>query len=331
MNLGSAVLMMALATVVVAAIAIWLHYLFEGERLPGDLWREWKLSRTGLEDAAGRWTSAPRRSRIVVSLTTIPSRIGYIADTLKSLYDQSLPPARIVLHVPAFSDREKCPYRIPEGLKGLPGLEIRRCKDWGPATKVIPALLDLAGKPDTAVLVVDDDRIYPRWMVERFDQATAASPDDALTLAGWIVPEDLIDRPTTIRSNLFMLPPAPVRCSRLSAPREIDVMLGTMGYLVKPAFFDTDDLTDFSKGPPALRLVDDVRTSALCRVRKMVIPAPSLGFLPKRHYRFYKDTALAHLNRGSGRPEDRNNSIAIRYCAGAWRVGGPRGGRAGTS
>lgn len=303
--------------------AVWLHHLFEGEWLPADLLREWKLSRATLAGLDSAWSDAQQRSEIVVSLTTIPSRMEAIDDTIKSLLDQSLKPARIVINVPRFSRREQVPYVVPERLRGLAAVEIRECDDWGPATKIIPCLL--AEASDQPILVVDDDRIYPRWMIELFAAAAKQRPDDALTLAGWVVPHDLVDRPTSILSNLLMRPPVPIRAPRLSKPRPVDVLLGVMGYLVRPRFFDRAEVVDFSTGPEVLLLVDDVRTSALCKAEKYVIPAPSLGFIPWRNHTLHKQTALGRINSGPGGDENRHNSIAIRHYADVWRVGGRRG------
>jgi hypothetical protein len=311
------VLIFLIAIVLVAvAVALALHHLFEGEWLLRDLWREARLRRVPLAVLDRRWAAAAR-SDVVVSLTTIPSRIRMIDLTLKGLLDQDRPPARIVLNLPHHSQREGCAYTVPPHLAALASVEIRRGEDLGPATKMIPTLQ--AAAPDQPVLVVDDDRLHPRWLVGHMEAAARRWPDCALTLAGWEVPDDLTDRPTTILSNLLMRPPAPVRAHRLRRPHAVDVMQGVMGYLVRPRFFDLDRLADFAPDPPAARLVDDVRSSALCRVPKLVIPAPSLGCLPKRDYARFKATALANLNRGDGRPETRNNTLALRHFRASWR------------
>jgi len=305
-----------------AVVGIWLHHLFEGEWLPSDLWREWDLSRRDLAALDRRWQGA-ERSDLVVSLTTTPSRIGLLAPTLKSLLDQTRPPARIVLNVPAFSLREQVPYVVPDGLDRLAAVQIRRvAEDLGPATKLIPGVQ--SEPPDTALVVVDDDRIYPRRFLEVFEQATQRWPDRALTMAGWVAPRDLIDRMTTIRSNLFMAPPAPIRGPRLRAPRQVDVFQGVMGYLVRPRFFDAAALADFSEHPPEVRFVDDVRSSALCRAEIWAIPCPSLSFVPRAQARLLQKTRLGLINRVPGESHNRNNTIALQFFADAWSVGGPR-------
>lgn len=300
---------------------IWLHHLFEGEWLPYDLHREWKLAHLGLAELDDCWAAACDRSDIVISLTTTPSRIDLIEHTLKSLLDQTRMPARIILNVPNFSIRENVAYVVPKTLTMLQSLEIRRCDDLGPATKLIPTLLSKA--PEAPILVVDDDRIYPDWLVRHYEKAVAEYPDRVLTLSGWIAPADLTDAQTTIRSNLLMLPPAPIRGPRLRRPRPIDIVQGVMSYLVRPRFFDLAEMTDFT-GPPELRTVDDVRTSALCKAEKWVIPAPSLSFVPKRHAARLQANRLGLINRLPGENHNRNNTIALKHYSDRWKVGGPK-------
>lgn len=297
-------------------LALWLHHLFEGEWLPHDLAREWRLSRRTLAELDAAWAASDRRSELLITLTTTPSRIELLPHTLKSLLDQDLPPKRIILNVPRFSMREQVAYAIPPELEALCALEIHRTEDLGPATKLLPTLAIAA--PDQPLLVVDDDRIYPAWLISHYTKAAKHHPDHALTLGGWVVPPDLEDRPTTMWSSLFLKPPAPIRAPRLRRAREIDVMLGVFSYVVRPRFFDAQDIQRFD-GPEELRYVDDVRTSALCKAPKNVLPAPSLSFVPWRQRTAFQATRLGLFNRGSG---TRHNTIALKYFKDRWRVGG---------
>lgn len=317
-------LWITLTAIIVAAtiLGLWVHHIFEGEWLPYDLTREYRLSRKSLREMDAEWAKTAATSDIVITMTTTPSRINLLEHTLKSLLDQSRPPSRIVLNLPAYSEREQTAYVLPDSLKQLSCLDVHPCKDLGPGTKLIPRLG--AEAPDTPLLVLDDDRIYPHWLIERYEQAMKEHPEHALTMAGWVVPENLTDEPTTIRTSWRMLPPAPIRAPRLRAPREIDVMLGVMSYLVKPRFFDIAEMEALDDGPRALRYVDDVRTSALCQVPKLVIPANSLSFVPWRHRNAFQSTRLGLMNRGPGERGERHNTIAIRHYANKWRVGGPK-------
>ncbi|MEL7117370.1 MAG: hypothetical protein AAGP08_17595 [Pseudomonadota bacterium] len=313
------ILWLLLGLVIAIALGLWLHHIFEGEWLPHDLMREWRLSRRSIDVLDAEWGRADR-SDILVTLTTTPSRITLLEHTLKSLLDQSRPPKRIVLNVPEVSIREGVPYVIPDSLKTLKCLDIRRTEDLGPGTKLIPTLATEA--PDQSLLVLDDDRIYPAWLIARYEDEMRISPDAALTMGGWVVPETLEDTFTTIWTSLFLLPPAPIRAPRIQRPREIDVMLGVFSYLVKPRFFDLAEIQTLD-GPPELRYVDDVRTSALCKVPKYVIPGRSLSFVPWRQRQAFQATRLGLFNRGQG-GGTRHNTVAIQHFKDRWRVGGAK-------
>jgi hypothetical protein len=85
----------------------------------------------------------PTPSSVVVSLTTIPSRVDQTRDTLLSLLQQTRPPDAILLALPTVSDREGGkPYVIPRWLLDLrPVVQILDTPhDYGPATKLIPAV-----------------------------------------------------------------------------------------------------------------------------------------------------------------------------------------------
>src|SRR5438094_3220383 len=118
--------------------------------------------------AANRTPDTPR---VIASLSTVPGRINNLRPTIRCLLKQTRPPDEIVLAVPEFSIREERPYVVPEYLLRLPRVRILRCgKDWGPATKFIPAVQeDLAGgRGSSLIMVVDDDRVYPQDALETY-------------------------------------------------------------------------------------------------------------------------------------------------------------------
>jgi hypothetical protein len=303
-----------------AAAAVWgaarLYGYIEGVRVWSDLADEFRLKRARIEDLDRAWADNPNRSQAIVSLTTIPSRVHLIGETLKSLMRQTRAPARIVINVPQVSRREGRAYEIPAVLTRLEAVEIHRCDDWGPATKLIPSVLRF--DPSQPVIVVDDDRIYPPNLVADLDRASVAYPERALAFSGWRVPDDLTDRPTTLWRDLKSEPPVPAKATRIKAPLEIDVVQGMSGYLVRPGFFDVKRLTDYSGAPEAAFFVDDVWISGHCLARKYVIPAERFNYEPRRNARYFKSTSVALINRGDGTPESRNNTIVIRHLKDAW-------------
>ncbi|WP_093805003.1 hypothetical protein [Stappia sp. ES.058] len=306
-----------------AATGIFVHDFFEGETLIADLARDLRLSRMDLADLDARVADAPRRSDLVVTLTTIPSRIPHLGMTLKSLLDQAEPPAEIRLNIPHHSRRENCGYNVPVWLESLKTVRIVRCKDSGPATKLFPTLTAVdANRP---IVVVDDDRIYPRSFLQDLASHANDNENAAFGLSGWVVPADLTDRPTTLWTNLQMTPPVPIRARRLRAPRPIDIVQGYSGYLVRPRFFpDMDAMLTHKDAPEAAFFVDDVWISGFCTAPKFVIPARRAGFQQWSRKSLYRASSLGRVNSGNGTPESRNNTIVIRHLADRWTVGGHR-------
>src|SRR5947208_2605329 len=103
--------------------------------------------------------------RVIASLSTVPDRINNLGPTIRSLLNQTRPPDEIVLAIPEFSIREQRPYVVPNYISRLPRVRVLHCaEDWGPATKFIGAIQDelAAGRQNSLIMVVDDDRLYPR-------------------------------------------------------------------------------------------------------------------------------------------------------------------------
>ncbi len=261
----------------------------------------------------------PNKSEIIVSFSTIPSRITEIVPTVKSLLSQKLAPKKIQLHVPEFSFREQVEYVVPKELKGLKCFEVVRVdKDWGPSTKFIPAIA--SNEPDQKILVVDDDNMYPPSMLGAFQKASEEKPGWILAASGWRVPDDLVDRATTLWTNIMKKPPVPIPTTRVSDYYPIDIVQGYSGFLIKPKFFELKELTNYPEEPRAVRFVDDVWVSANAKVPKYVFPSNRFCYIPFWTEGFFKSNSLASINNhGKLRDEDRNNSIAIRYFKDKWK------------
>src|SRR5438067_4870885 len=132
--------------------------------------------------------------RIIASLSTLPDRIFNLEPTIRCLLNQTRPPDEIVLAVPEYSRRQRRRYIIPEYVRELPKVRILQCEtDWGPATKFIAVVQAelAAGRPNTLILVVDDDRIYPRDALETYVHYHRQLPNAALCFRGAPMPDDL--------------------------------------------------------------------------------------------------------------------------------------------
>lgn len=110
----------------------------------------------------GRGAVCRRRKRqIILSLTTIPSRIDTVWITIESLLRQKFPPDRIILWI---AEDEFQGVQLPAGLLAQVsrGLEIRQCENLRSYKKFYYTMLE---NPDAYVVTVDDDVIYAEGML----------------------------------------------------------------------------------------------------------------------------------------------------------------------
>lgn len=102
-----------------------------------------------------------RKKKLIVSLTTIPSRVDTVWITIESLFRQSYQADRIILWVADEIDRNEIHKKLAEQIKR--GLEIRQCANLGPHKKYFYAFQEFQ---DDLVVTVDDDVIYPEKMLK---------------------------------------------------------------------------------------------------------------------------------------------------------------------
>ena len=96
-----------------------------------------------------------------VSLTSIPSRIDNIQETIFSIKNQTMKPIKIFLNLP-FKFRRFPEYKFTEeqiDRLNKFNLEISRCEDYGPATKLMGSISKIKKDYD-CVILIDDDHIY---------------------------------------------------------------------------------------------------------------------------------------------------------------------------
>lgn len=109
---------------------------------------------------------------LIVSLTTHGFRIHSVAFAIESMFSQTIKPDHVVLYLgkKEFSERS-----LPLSLMSQRerGLDIRFIDDIGPHTKLIPALKDY---PESIIVTIDDDYMYPFDMLERLMRAHEAYP-----------------------------------------------------------------------------------------------------------------------------------------------------------
>jgi hypothetical protein len=100
---------------------------------------------------------------IIASVTTTGRRIGQIVPTLESIRQGTLQPDRLILWLNHDASAVGPGVReadIPPAVHDL--CEVRWCDNFGPATKLLPAMLAF---PDDTVVTFDDDNLYsPEWL-----------------------------------------------------------------------------------------------------------------------------------------------------------------------
>jgi hypothetical protein len=283
------------AIVIVAGLAL----LF---RPSGTRWQQVQFIRETL-------ANSPRSNhpRVIVSLSTVPERINNLRPTIRSLLKQTRPPDQIVLAIPEFSIREERPYVVPEYVLRLPRVRILHCgKDWGPATKFIPVVQEelATGQGATLIMVVDDDRVYPRDALETYLHYSEQLPEAALCFRGAAMPRNLDWRHAKM-----------IRASELRQPQPAAVVTGCGSYLIQPRFFD-ESLWDYSQAPRGAFYMDDIWISgclARRNVKRYVVPATAM-----MRSVFRQRWTLSLHDVPDGRQYNNNETIA--FFGDAWDV-----------
>jgi len=244
---------------------------------------------------------------VIASLSTVPERIGNLGPTIRSLLRQTRLPDEIVLAVPEFSIREQRPYMVPKYVSRWPRVRVLHCrKDWGPATKFIPIVQEelAAGHGNTLIMVVDDDRVYPRDALETYLHYSEQLPEAALCFRGAAMPRSRDWRDAKM-----------IYASQLRQPQPAAVITGCGSYLIQPRFFD-ESLWDYSRAPRGAFYMDDIWISGCLNrrdVKRYVVPASAMMRSVLRQHR-----TLSLHDVPNGRQYNNNETIA--FFGDSWDV-----------
>jgi len=178
--------------------------------------------------------------RIVISLTTIPSRVLHLKGFLSLLQQQTFQPDRIYINLPKWSKRENCAYPEPD-IEETDQVRIIRCEDYGPITKLYPILSEELD-PETIIITLDDDIEYIPDRIQQLVQMTREYPNAAIGGSGFILGE---------LWNFF----GTVRTPKTATL--VDVLEGYSGCAYRRKFFQ-DDLLNYDQAPKEAFYHDDV-------------------------------------------------------------------------
>lgn len=264
-------------------------------------------------------------SQIIVTLTTIPSRINYIQTTIDSILNQTLKPNKIELYIPKeYKKRSLGKINLDE----LPvGCEIIFCEnDYGPATKILPALKKYENQ-DVILIYCDDDRIYEKNWIKRLISQSKNYPNDCITdeganigwylFRGWESKNRFKYRFFRILSlGLWKL-----KVKQFSKEENLtDTAMGYGGILVKPKFFPAK-VFDI---PDLLWTVDDIWLSGMMtkngiNIRITAHKVRSKEVTLQQNQKAIKDSALTtYVYKGFNRED--LNCLAIKYFIDNYKI-----------
>lgn len=121
----------------------------------------------------------PHERALIVSLTSFGPRIGNVPMVVESLMQQSVKADRIVLWL---EEKDVRNTELPEDLLRLKshGLEIRTCGTiLGSYTKIVPSF---EAFPEADIITVDDDILYPPYLIERLVEMHRKYPEDIIAM-----------------------------------------------------------------------------------------------------------------------------------------------------
>src|SRR5205814_6481884 len=243
-------------------------------------------------------------------LSTLPDRIVNLEPTIRCLLNQTRPPDEIVVAVPHFSRRQEINYIIPKYLEELPRVRILQCDtDWGPATKFIPVVQTelAAARGNTLIMIVDDDRVYPKDALETYLHYHQQLPDATLCFRGAPMPSDLKWGPRMTRGD------------GIREPRKVALMTGCGSYFIQPRFFD-EQLWNYSSAPDGAFYMDDIWISGCLDrrgVEKYIVPASGMM---RTVFRQRWTMTLHDVPNG----RRHNNNEAIAFFSDSWNIFSPR-------
>lgn len=198
--------------------------------------------------------------KVVVSLSTVPSRVPYLQQIIDCLFGQTQQVDRIYINLPYWSKREKRDYPLPS-LRKDERIKVVRCQDHGPITKLYPVLQE-EKDPETLIITVDDDIEYVPERIKTLVDWAKKFPGAAIGGTGFIVGPWWAFYGTVHRPKV---------------PTPVSVIEGFSGCAYRRGFF-SNDLIDYTGAPPEAFYNDDVWISGWLAQRgipRLVHPSSS--------------------------------------------------------
>jgi len=204
--------------------------------------------------------------RVAISLTTLPDRYDTLYTTLQSLYNQIIKADVIYLTLPLRAKRLNKEYPdLPQKIKDLCTL-VRCDVDYGPICKIYGAL-ERETDPETIIITVDDDVIYPKDFIKIMVEKSKLKPKACITGSGVLIHNGYMSINTNFRGLTFL---NGFMCGfPINNYRKIDIVQGISGVLYKRGFFESadklyDKLYKYTEDIDIFRSDDILLSSYLC-------------------------------------------------------------------
>jgi hypothetical protein len=221
------------------------------------------------------------RARLVVTMSTIPSRISRIGPVLESIKRQTRKPDAIYVCICTFNLWEQSAYEVPQWLST--DEEVRlviSTSDFGPATKLL-GTLRAETAPETRIVIVDDDWSYDRALLERLEAKFDRYSGYAIGSSGARLPSRWSEIGVHIGPEPGSARSAQDQLSFVAEAREdfsADILQFGFGAIVLRKWF-ADDIYDLIQPKQPLFYCDDVLFSAYLEskgIGKMCVSGISL-------------------------------------------------------
>ena len=130
--------------------------------------------------------------KIIISLTTIPSRLNYhdsrggLRPVIDRLLTLSYSNYEIHLNIPYIVKKTNEEYSLPSWLTEIKDskLKIFRTDDYGSMTKILPTILRTEESDDVIIITVDDDLSYEDGFIEYHIEKRKQYPNAVIGFAG---------------------------------------------------------------------------------------------------------------------------------------------------
>jgi hypothetical protein len=173
-----------------------------------------------------------RSTPLIVSLTTLPSRLEKVYLCIEALLRQSCKPDQLLLWISDTVNRDA----IPENLTRLTrrGLQIRFCRDIRAYTKIIHTLREF---PDAVIVTADDDKLYPVNWLQQLYEAYLQDPNCILCHRAHLMTRDATGNLDSYNNWKFNAP-------GVTGPSMMLFHTGTGGVLYPPGLLPGETLNE---------------------------------------------------------------------------------------